>query len=243
MRFTTVSVPLRDLHRPEEYQRETDLRRARRMASVYDPIQFQPLSVSRRTDDGKLYVWDGLHRLAMAEILGWATIPCRISDLSIAAEAKAFRDAQQWRKGLSAMDQHKALLTAGDPLATSVDRVANDYGFAVKPGPSKTNLQCVAKLYDIYERGNLPETLDLLIRVWDHNRDAYHANLLGGMSLFLLNHYDGDEKRLERMIRSLQKLHPRQLLATYGVDTRYDLGVSLHLMTYWEKTTRRTRQS
>ena len=44
MRFTTVSVPLRDLHRPEEYQRETDLRRARRMASLYDPIQFQPLT-------------------------------------------------------------------------------------------------------------------------------------------------------------------------------------------------------
>jgi hypothetical protein len=102
----------------ESYQRSADTRQSASLiaaiAQGWDWRLCSPLMVSRRGDD--LWVIDGQHRLRAARERGdIGFLPCSVSRYASAAEeAQLFRQVNQHRKALTALDLFRAACAAGD---------------------------------------------------------------------------------------------------------------------------------
>lgn len=63
-----VIVPVEDLHIDGSYQRPVQ-KHVRTIAQEWDDMKCDPLKINFRAD-GRLYVWDGQHRLIALKIMG-----------------------------------------------------------------------------------------------------------------------------------------------------------------------------
>jgi len=114
----------------------------RRIAVHWDWGLCQPLIVARRADGG-LYVVDGQHRLAAAQLRGdiWQ-LPCVVACYRNAAEeAASFVALNQQRRRLGRLEIFKAALAAGDGEAIDIGIAIEKAGLRLA---SSTNLTTLA---------------------------------------------------------------------------------------------------
>lgn len=94
----------------------------KRIAQHWNWDLCQPLVVSRRVGSGALFVIDGQHRLAAAQLRGdIAQLPCVIVEYASAAdEAASFVQLNQLRRPLSRLDVFRAAVASGDQVALGI---------------------------------------------------------------------------------------------------------------------------
>lgn len=128
--------PIGDLMIDATYQRSIDTGASqsliRRIARDWDWGLCQPLNVAKR-EDGSLYVIDGQHRLAAAQVRGDIyDLPCVvIASASAHDEAVAFVAINRQRQALSRLDLFKAALAAGDSEAVVIQGALVNAGMTV----------------------------------------------------------------------------------------------------------------
>jgi hypothetical protein len=128
--------PIADLRIDDSYQRSIDTGPSqslvKRIARDWDWGLCQPLNVAKRAD-GSLYVIDGQHRLAGAQLRGDIyDLPCVVvATQSADDEAAAFVALNQQRRPLGKLDLYKAALAAGDKEALAIQDALEGAGLSV----------------------------------------------------------------------------------------------------------------
>jgi len=122
----------------DSYQRslesENSVTLIRRIAQFWDWGLCQPVNVARRAD-GSLWIVDGQHRRAAANMRGdIAHLPCVVQAFAdIGREAAAFVALNKQRRALGAVDVFKAALAAGDEDAKAVMQLVTAARLSLAP--------------------------------------------------------------------------------------------------------------
>ena len=228
-----TNIPLGLLMVDPTYQRDHEEKQIQlhieRITAAFEETLLDPLHVSIDSA-GQHWVWDGGCRLAVLRQLGWKTAPCLVEYGEVADQARQFAKAQKSRRALSAYAAHRANLAAADELAIVIDAVVRKHGFSLVAGVrSKKQIDAVAKVYQIHDRGNLGEVLFLVREAWGFNsgvggRGNTKANLLGGLSMFLADHPGCDQ---ERLVRKLSESRPVDIIRQHDSGAKHDAGAYL----------------
>lgn len=136
-RLPTIEwVPIAELLVDPAYQRSIETEASRRLiraiASEWSWDVLDVLKVSRRPDD-RLFLVDGQHRRAAAELRGdIPQLPCVVKRCAGAAEeARLFIASNRGRKRMSRIDDFRAAVGAGDAEALAVERAVVAAGLAI----------------------------------------------------------------------------------------------------------------
>lgn len=204
-------VPINSLIVDDRYQRPLDERRVKRMADNFQDVLFGTLEVSER--NGKLAVFDGQHRLAVARTLGRDKVPCLVhSKLTPEQEAEAFIKLQRERRGVHRVERFKARLFSGDPEAEAINTIAQLCGYTIRKAGNHAGeeyaISAVGSLERVYRRGILNETLQTLNDLWGGDPKSTDGGLIEGLSIIL----EGYGHRIEDVAYRLKETPPLVIL-------------------------------
>lgn len=164
-------MPIDELQIDESYQRsietEASKKLIRAIASEWDWDVFDVLKVSRRPDD-RLFVIDGQHRRAAAELRGDITqLPCVLKRCAgPEEEARIFIASNRGRKRMSRIDDFRAAIGAGDADAVTIARLVDAAGLRI----ARAQLSAA-------EPGELANVAALRTLLRRHGADALGAGL------------------------------------------------------------------
>lgn len=190
--------PLTALQIDPSYQRslETPISEQliRNMATSWDWRLCAPLTVSRRADGG-LYVIDGQHRLAAAQMRSDVPeLPCVISSFdSIADEARLFVDANTLVRKATPLDKFHARVVAGDEDAVEINRIVEAAGLKIGRSQYKIREEevcCVAvlsRLFKQYGMKILSAALVNMAEAWPGQRVGSADEMLPALCLIAYN--------------------------------------------------------
>lgn len=216
--FILEPLPLRQLLLDARYQR--DLRENAVMAIVqdYHPEQFQPITVGMR-DDSTLHIVDGQHRVAAARRMGWTHVPCMVFESQgFEHEAQVFERLQTARAGLTIAQRWKARIARKEPKATAIQDIVSSVGLRLSNTKAPTSLYSFTACERAYERGNLRDTLVLIIQAWDYDPTGFRTNFIDGTSVFLASLQSaGHELNMDRLSKALGKIKPLAFLRETSV--------------------------
>ena len=209
-------LPIGKLRVDADYQRPLDMGRVSRMAKTFEPDLYAPPLVSRR--GGVFNVIDGQHRVELAKMLGFKTVPCLVTRHSQAEEALLFERAQSSRKAINALDRHRALLVAGDPYAVELDRIMRSAGSAIGDGDSANMFRCVSMLErvaHIQRQADVPmlleRTVSVLLKAWPSGGAGRSKIIVFSLSTFI--HAFHQQLDDDELVKRLQRQDPRLLVA------------------------------
>lgn len=152
-----------DLKVDHKYQREANLKKARRLASKLDWRGFGVLIVMKRAS-GALYVVEGQHRKLAADLRDDIDkVPCLIFESTgPIEEAPIFIMTNADRKPVTAVAKFKAMLVAKHPAALSVQALVGKTNRTVSSNTGPGSIACAKLLIDYFEAGDGP----VLTRLW-----------------------------------------------------------------------------
>ncbi len=193
-RPTMEWLPVAALSVDASYQRSTDNETSRtlirKIARFWDWSLCQPLAVTRRAD-GSLFVVDGQHRHAAAQLRGDIDeLPCVVTAYaSLSDEAAAFVSINQQRKPLGKVDLYRAALAAGDTEAAAIEAMITAAGLKVAPHSNYTAwkpgmLFCVPgiqRAYRVIGPAATRRALDLLAEAFDGHVLQFAGQMLEGL--------------------------------------------------------------
>jgi len=236
--FILEPIPLGDLRLDARYQR--DLREAvvLAIADNYRPEQFQPLTVGMRPDN-TLHIVDGQHRFAAARRMGWETVPCMVFlSEGYEHEAAVFERLQTARAPLTVGQRWKARIARKEPKATAINDIVQSLGLRLQDGGrvAPTTFHAFTACEAAYERGNLKETLVLIIQAWDYDPTGFRADFVGWVSLFLsamnAEHFNPD---MHRVVDALKKVRPAQFLRDAPLSGNATAAFTARLLAEYNK--------
>jgi hypothetical protein len=155
-RGTFKLIDTKDLHIPEEsYQRcATTAKKVTDIAKNWDWLLCGTLTVIP-SKNGKFDVVDGGHRLRGAIENGKVgKLPCMVFSIENTKNAaKGFVGIQRLRTAVKSMENHKADLLAGNPVAEQAEKIIKDSGYATGRSDSKGNwkFDAISTLYRLIE--------------------------------------------------------------------------------------------
>lgn len=156
-------VPKERLIIPEgSYQRrEMSEGKSLRIAREFSWIAFQVISVAFR--DGVYYVVDGGHRLrAVLKRSDIKDVPCLVfQSHGEKDEAAAFGKINGERKPMDGVDRHRAAVVAGDPVATTLDRLMVETGRRIERASGPKSVRCINDLRKLYIADS-----EVFLRIW-----------------------------------------------------------------------------
>lgn len=223
-----ASVEPGDLFADPAYQRDLDQRRVKSMAATFDHRLLGVLEVSARAD-GRYAILDGQHRHAVVLLAApGRSLVCQVYEgLSIEAEARLFHEINMRRKTLSWWDKWKARRAAGDELVQSIEAVLADHGCRVHTAQQDGNIRATKALETIVEEIGDLTMLDSVITVvlaaFGRSVDAFDGALMQGIAYMLAN-YDPDELDVDRLVRALTDVPPRQIRARAASLREFERG-------------------
>lgn len=195
------------------YQDRPSKAHIREMVDNFDLDALGLIHVSERTDKS-LWLVDGQHRLAvLREFLGdgWEsqhTEAIVYSDLSREDEAWLYVHLNNIKPKRPFARFH-ARLAYGEHIAVSVQKIANEIGFAISDGTGA--LSCVGALEGIFigmrarnsQEGplNLKRTLGAVAKAWGIKAPHPNGNIIEGLGLFFERF--GNEIDHERLVHKL----------------------------------------
>lgn len=212
--FILEPIPIRELRLDARYQRDLREEFVLSVSENFHAEQFQPIIVGMR-DDGALHIVDGQHRVAVARRLGWATVPCQIFESrGFEHEAEVFERLQTQRAPLTVAQRWKARVARGEPKAVAITEIVRALGLELRHNSkSHTSFTAFVACEKAYERGNLRDTLVLILQAWDYDPTGFRADFVTSVSLFLqamnAERYTVD---IERLAKALSKIKPAGFL-------------------------------
>jgi ParB-like nuclease domain len=211
--FIVEVVKISSLRLDARYQRDVREADVERIARDYRPELFQPIVVGMR-DDGALHIVDGQHRVAAARHMEWVEVPCMIFESrGFEHEAEVFERLQTARTILSVPQRWKARLARKEPIAVGATKVVEACGLRLSAELSPTSLSCYTAVERAYERGNLRDTLLLIIQSWEYDVTGFRSTFIDAVSQFL-NALQAEKVDVDmaRVRESMAKLRPSQFL-------------------------------
>ena len=241
-----VHVEVKDVNMAS-YQRPVNLNCVRKMASEYEPHRMRPIELSFR--DGKLWCFDGQHRVAMFKRLGITRIPAQIHyGLSYQDEAALFAKQHEGERRVNAGDRWKAGCIAGDKMheISEIKNILGEYGYSVEarytPGSTKA-FSCVATLmrgYKDFGEAGLRCIVNVLDSAWKGCANVTSADVVSG--LFKLYGAYGESVDYGRLTKCLAKHTPTSFIR----DSQEEIGrggtrVARHMVRTYNKKLARNR--
>lgn len=179
----------------ESYQRSLEAENSksliRKIAQHWNWDLCQPLVVARRSG-GELFVIDGQHRLAAANLRGdIAHLPCVVVEYDCAAdEAASFVHLNQQRRPLSKLDLFKAAIASEDEEACAIMKALNDAGLSVAPHSNHTawkpgmvsNIGGIERAWRTLGSGATRTALGLLARAFEGQVLRYCGTIFPGIA-------------------------------------------------------------
>ena len=214
------AVPLDMLVIDEEYQRELKPGHVRTIQQNWDPAQFLPIVVNRRSGENVYHVCDGHHRVTAltglpddvaADIK--RNVPSVIHEgWTQQEESEYFWRLQRQRKNLTLPEEFKAQLLSRHPEAIAIQSIVRQQGYEVGLAGSRGDLdsiRAISALREIYRKNDA----DLLARVLRITKEAWPLDPLGhsyhlllGLAAFVRNYRDTLDD--DRVIQQLRPLFP-----------------------------------
>lgn len=171
--FTWIAIS--DLRVDDTYQRREAKEKAREIAKKWSWAACGAISVAERTEG--FFVIDGQHRVAAAKLKSIAELPCMVFVVKdLKEEATGFLNANTNRKPITAVQRHRAMLTAEDPIAAHVERLALRAGRII--GDGEHEIGCVTAIRRCLEidAQALEEVWDLVVTISMSRR--FHVRIL-----------------------------------------------------------------
>lgn len=183
-----------ELRVDETYQRSLDTGTSqtliRKIAQHWNWDLCQPLVVARR-DSGDLYVIDGQHRLAAANLRrDIAQLPCVVLNYASAAdEAASFVHLNQQRRPLTKLDIFKAAVASADPEACAILNAIEGAGLSVAPHSNYTawkpgmvsNIGGIETAWRGAGQSTTSAALEVLARAWRGEVLRYAGTVFPGI--------------------------------------------------------------
>lgn len=206
--FETREIAIRDLTIDHSYQRDLVNSRVRAIAEDLDLDRLGTLTISQRSN-GALVVVDGQHRVEAVRFHGldeWE-VTCRVYvDLTREQEAELYRHLNNTRR-ITAWDDFKAGLVAGDDECRDIARIARATGWEVASSAGDGKVCCVSTLRSLYRREGGAAALKAALHdareAWGDNAIGVEKGVLGGLTLLHLS-CNGELDR-PALIRKLAK--------------------------------------
>ena len=213
-----VMVPVEDLYIDESYQRPVQSH-VNTIAREWDDMKCDPLKINYR-QDGRLYVWDGQHRLVALRIMGVDYVLCVITvGLTQEQEAALFGCQGNGIKKPDPYDIFKANVCAGEEIDTAIKEMCDKYDLAVNRNNKRAgNLSCLTLAREIFKRGAEDReyfewVLELLHEAkWNEFAQSHCHRVVN--SLYEIRKIAGEENVFvqKRIVDYLKKTNPDNLL-------------------------------
>lgn len=212
--YTVEWIAVKDLEVDPRIQRDhLDMAKVARIERTFNPNALDVITVSQRNAVTRVII-DGWHRREVVLRKGGneALILCHVyRNLSLVEEAQMFLDLNAGSRP-TVIDKFRVRITAGDPVAMSINDIVKSYGWTIAMGSKQGNIQCAGTVEKIFTRSAdaednpniLQEVILVVTRAWDLNPDAVHSSILEGMALVLAEY---PEMELDHLINRL-KLYP-----------------------------------
>lgn len=217
-------VPVKDIRLDRAYQRDAQSERVEQLVANWDPKLAGLVIVSHRAD--VLFGVDGQHRIAAMIELGIEQADCHVLEgLTQREEAELFVLYNSSSKHLSGWDKWKAQLCAQDPAAIEIQATVQATGFRLVGIPgSFDHIQALAAVRRIYAVGGkdlLRLSLNTIRSVWNGDRRATSAAMMGGLAAFLWAFNDEDTFEFDRLSTIMEKIPPVKFIRR-GAEIRYE---------------------
>jgi hypothetical protein len=210
------SVKPSELYVDETYQRPLSEDRVWSIVNSFTPRLFNALYCSNR--NGKLYVVDGRHRLAAANILGPRIIPEVWIELrkmaNVEEEAETFVDLQEKRRRITSAQRFAAKLVFKDPIALDLNKIISQYRFKVVSEKftgsgteiAQNEITAVGTLEAIYRAGGrarVSAVLQIVREAWDGVPPTTSAWMLRSLNRLLERNPSLSPKTMAHRLREL----------------------------------------
>lgn len=176
-------IPIPDLVVDPDAQRPLRQSWVDATVPAFDPDKLGIITVNRRSADGKAYVVDGQHRIALVRAVGWADQQIHVEmfdGLSQAEEAALFLDRNR-RINVRPLDKFRVRVTAGELVACDIVRIARHHGLRIANGPGVGHINAAGACESVYAGGRLGKAKDgpsALSKVFKTLVDAYGRDRL-----------------------------------------------------------------
>lgn len=231
-------VALLDLNIDPEAQRKLMPGWVKAHVPKFDVDQLGYIVINRRPN-GKLYVVDGQHRVELMRAVGWGdqSIHAEMFEgLNQSQEAELFL-ARNDRRAVSRYSKFRVAVTAGDPVATEIDRIVRAHGLVVSDQAQDGHVVAVDALEQVYRGAGissekdgakaLGKALDVVVQAWGKQPSAVNGKVIHAIGMVFLR-YDGqvDVKDLQKKLAPFPGGAPG--LLGKGRSAREIIGRPLH---------------
>lgn len=181
--FELAFVPIEQIYVDEQYQRQLDSARVKKISAVFRSGAMKAVSLSRRPD-GSLWCYDGQHTLHAAARAGWSCVPAVIVAGEPKQEADWFGVINESSKRVSARQRHIAGVVAENESAMVVSAILARYRIDISTGglrQGRTNALAAIGRYAKQDYGRLIEAMNAIDCLWRDEKEAWGGTVLRGM--------------------------------------------------------------
>lgn len=234
-RGTTQWIRASRIHVDHRYERSLNKRKVRTIINTFDPDAVGVLYVSKRAD-GEYVILDGMHRLNAILGMGWGDqkVPCYVySDLTLADEARMFRQFNELRTRPKPLELHKAGVVEGDPRAVGIEKVLANQGLHLGVGPALNRVLSVESLQGIWDNAGekiLRDVLSVARQAWGSESTSFAGEVLLAIAAILARHGKWEHFDLDRLVKTLHRMEP-QAIRQKAVMLKAELGSFGHVRT------------
>lgn len=192
------------------YQRDVKVKH-KRIVSEFDETAFGVPLVGER-EDGTLWIVDGLQRLTAWKKLGKAKIRCEVfNSKGPEDEARIFTLVNLNRTKLTAGEQFKGMLTAGDQLAWQIKECVEGCGFYLSLSggnkAKKNSVSCISALVAVAKLHGVEPikfALEIARDIWPEDSNAVCAKMVLGLCRWYVKH-EGlfDREKIEAKLKTI----------------------------------------
>lgn len=172
----------------DEYQRILHSEEVEKIVKDFLPGKLGVLEVSER-EDGRYAVIDGQHRMAALRRLGYKYARCNVvHGLSVQDEAYNFTHQRDNTKNLTARDNFKSSVIAGEEASTKINYILTKNGYCTEAGGQGVRIEAVAALFKVsqlYSYEVLDQVLSFTNTTWPGDRKAVQREILVALAEFI----------------------------------------------------------
>lgn len=194
-------------------QRELNPSWVAKIARELDLEQIGIITVSRRSDDSVI-ILDGQHRVEALRYVGMTEyqIDCRVlTSLTLEEEARTFRILNNFNKP-NKIDHFLVRVVEGREDAIDINKILMRFGWRVSRGKSAGSFSAISTLETLYreDREATWSTIQTITEAWGNSLESANGQIVSGLGA--IYHRYGDEVDLNRMVRRLATIDPKELL-------------------------------
>lgn len=229
------------------YQRDLDLKRVKGIAKTFN-VMLVNVHVSLRKD-GTYALVDGQHctRGAVEAGHGDLRVPMKVyHNLTLADEAKLFRDLNFLRKGMKAFQLFNARIQYHDPEALEIVSILKKQGCHLTRGTNQGGVRAIEAVLSAYKVSpeNLDRSISSLYKWLDGAPEAFDSVLIRTMSAFFETFADLIDQ--EHLVARLQVHTPSTIRNQIKRDAKLSIGNKRSVMistivALYNKGTRRAK--